>query len=265
MAEMVARPTEYMYQDPPTVLVCLWCSGIFCATVTIAITVYNIRSHYHSAREQGLGHHEMLPSFGARADRIMQLLLVPLVGASTAALQMFLPGGAPILSFLRVYQFTRAMQDLVEFLFLLNGSQQHILDSLPKEKITLFSKFPLCCVFGWSCCAHRPRLGHLRFFVAGIRQFNWLMPLLGVISVYMESQNYPYDDPIETVCRTLTTVSTFFAMWAFKCLLPLMTYSITATTVDPDRIAHMERRGETMRDGNIHRWKWREEVMATSA
>lgn len=105
------------------------------------------------------------------------------------------------------------------------------------------------CVFGWSCCAHRPRLGHLRFFVAGIRhqtavayvtcqkaqrgsighwmdfllrplrcaqhgqrhmqspsfffterrlsrrsvmccvrQFNWLMPLLGVISVYMESQ-----------------------------------------------------------------------------
>lgn len=42
-------------------------------------------------------HHEMLPSFGARADRIMQLLLVPAVGAVTSTAQMFLPGAAPSL------------------------------------------------------------------------------------------------------------------------------------------------------------------------
>lgn len=59
----------------------------------------------------------MLPSLGARADRVMQLLMVPLVGAATAALQMFFPGAEPprgcrqiaiseprILSLLRVWQ-----------------------------------------------------------------------------------------------------------------------------------------------------------------
>lgn len=44
-----------------------------------------------------LRHHEMLPSFGARADRIMQLLLVPAVGAVTSAAQMFMPGATPSL------------------------------------------------------------------------------------------------------------------------------------------------------------------------
>lgn len=39
----------------------------------------------------------MLPSFGARADRIMQLLLVPAVGAVTSAAQMFMPGATPSL------------------------------------------------------------------------------------------------------------------------------------------------------------------------
>ena len=40
----------------------------------------------------------MLPSFGARADRILQLLLVPAVGAVTSAAQMFIPGATPSLS-----------------------------------------------------------------------------------------------------------------------------------------------------------------------
>lgn len=43
------------YNDTPTVLVSLWCSGVFCAALTICITVYNVRRHYESAREQGLG------------------------------------------------------------------------------------------------------------------------------------------------------------------------------------------------------------------
>jgi hypothetical protein len=47
--------------------------------------------------QRQLRHHEMLPSFGARADRIMQLLLVPAVGAVTSAAQMFMPGATPSL------------------------------------------------------------------------------------------------------------------------------------------------------------------------
>eukprot|EP00435_Cladocopium_sp_Y103_P040344 s2477_g11.t1 len=119
------HPTQYMYSDTPTVLISLWCAGLFCAVLTIAVTVYNVRRHYE--------HHEMLPSFGARADRIMQLLLVPAVGAVTSAAQMFLPGATPILSLIRVCQFSVAMRDLIEFLFVLNGSQQHIVDNLPKD------------------------------------------------------------------------------------------------------------------------------------
>eukprot|EP00438_Fugacium_kawagutii_P012140 Skav235290 [mRNA] locus=scaffold4363:9603:32666:- [translate_table: standard] len=98
-----AHPAQYMYKDSPTVLVSLWCSGVFCAALTICITVYNVRRHYESAREQGLGHHEMLPSFGARADRIMQLLLVPVVGAVTAAAQMQFSLLLPLLGAVDVY------------------------------------------------------------------------------------------------------------------------------------------------------------------
>lgn len=64
----------------------------------------------------------MLPSFGARADRIMQLLLVPAVGAVTATAQMFLPGAAPCLSckpknfvstsFVSIYLLCSLSQDL---------------------------------------------------------------------------------------------------------------------------------------------------------
>jgi hypothetical protein len=43
------------YSDTPTVLISLWCGGLFCAVLTIAVTVYNVRRHYESAREQGLG------------------------------------------------------------------------------------------------------------------------------------------------------------------------------------------------------------------
>eukprot|EP00434_Breviolum_minutum_P015696 symbB.v1.2.013828.t1/scaffold990.1/size146246/10 len=232
------HPTRYMYHDTPTVLVCIWCVGLFCATLTVAVTVYNVRRHYESAREQGLGHHEMLPSFGARADRIMQLLLVPAVGAVTSTAQMFLPGAAPILSFLRVCQFSMAMRDLIEFLFLLNGSQQHIVENLPKEKTYLFSKFPLCCI----CIAERPRLGHLRFFVAGIRQFSFLLPLFGVVDVYIDNQeDMPGFATWKKVCEIIISLSTFIGMWSFKCLLPLMTKSIRAEDMDPERLASMER------------------------
>lgn len=236
------HPVQYMYSDTPTVLISLWCGGLFGAVLTIAVTVYNVRRHYESAREQGLGHHEMLPSLGARADRIMQLLLVPAVGAVTSAAQMFMPGATPILSLIRVCQFSVAMRDLIEFLFVLNGSQQHIVDNLPKEKITLFSKFPLCCVFGWSCCAHRPRLGHLRFFVAGVRQFSLLLPLFGAVDVYIDDrEGMPGVAVSQRVCETVMAVSTFLAMWSFKCLLPLMTRSIRAEDIDPERISAMER------------------------
>eukprot|EP00435_Cladocopium_sp_Y103_P037184 s2477_g9.t2 len=111
-----------------------------------------------------------------------------------------------------------------------------------EEKITLFSKFPLCCVFGWSCCAHRPRLGHLRFFVAGVRQFSLLLPLFGAVDVYIDDrEDMPGVAVSQRVCETVMAVSTFFAMWSFKCLLPLMTRSIRAEDVDPERISAMER------------------------
>ena len=46
---------EPRYSDTPSVLISLWCAGLFCAVLTLAVTVYNVRRHYESAREQGLG------------------------------------------------------------------------------------------------------------------------------------------------------------------------------------------------------------------
>ena len=52
---------------------------------------------------------------------------------SNSQVQMFLPGTANVMSLLRTIQLAFAMVRLVELLFILNGSQQHIVSKLPQE------------------------------------------------------------------------------------------------------------------------------------
>ncbi|CAJ1354420.1 unnamed protein product [Effrenium voratum] len=239
--EKLERPTRYMYEDPPTVLAVIWCLGIFCAICTCTISAFHMRSHFKAAREQGLGHHELLMSLGPRADRVIQLLLVPAFFSVTGAAQMLVPGADGILSFLRIAQLSFAMVKIVELLFLLSGSQQHILDNLPKEPVNLFAKFPMCLFCGFRCCAHRVRLGHLRFFVAGLQQFVCIMPMVGAIDVYLQTRGEVEDADTLKVLGTIVALSTFFGLWSFKCLLPLIADTIFVEDLDPGRVAAMER------------------------
>lgn len=87
-----------------------------------------------AAKLQGFGRDELMTSFGVRADRILQLLLVPVVCSFTAAVQMFVPGTGDVMSLLRSIQLAFAMGRLIELLFILNGSQSHIVSKLPTER-----------------------------------------------------------------------------------------------------------------------------------
>ena len=97
------------------------------------------------AKQQGFGREELMSSFGVRADRILQLLLVPVVCSSTAVVQMFLPGTGDVMSLLRSIQLAFAMGKLIELLFILNGSQQQLVSQLPTEPQRIFAKPPFCC------------------------------------------------------------------------------------------------------------------------
>lgn len=76
-----------------------------------------------------------------------------------------------------------------------------------------------------------------------LRQFSLLLPLFGAVDVYIDDrEGMPGVAVSQRVCETVMAVSTFLAMWSFKCLLPLMTRSIRAEDIDPERISAMERR-----------------------
>mmetsp|Transcript_6804 Transcript_6804/g.15784 ORF Transcript_6804/g.15784 Transcript_6804/m.15784 type:complete len:396 (-) Transcript_6804:90-1277(-) len=231
----------YMYEDPPGMLRFFWIAGTVSAIVAGAISVYNIRLHIRAAKAQGFGQDELMKSYGARANRLIALLLMPLTFSLTAAVQMFLPGAAELLSLMRTCQMALSMNLIVELLFLLNGSQKQIVSNLPQEPIAVFGKPPLCCIFGWSCCAQKVKLGHLRFFVFGLQQFMVLLPLVGVIDAF----NQPYVEhgvfaSLDKICGTIAAVSTLVGMWSFKCLLPLMTETISTKSMDKSRLGMME-------------------------
>ena len=169
------------------------------------------------------------------------LLLMPLTFSVTAALQMFLPGAAELLSLLRTCQLALSVNVIIELLFILNGSQKQIVTHLPEEPIPVYGKPPLCCIFGWSCCARKVKLWHLRFFVFGLQQFVVILPVVGLI----DSFNQPYAQSgifakIDKMCGFVATVSTLFGLWCFKCLLPLMTESISSDTLTQANVNAME-------------------------
>lgn len=210
--------TSYIFHDTPPTLLFMWGSGCFCALLTVATTVYNIRQHMTAARAQGFGQDELITSFGVRADRIMQLLLVPAVCSITGVVQMFLPGTANVMSLLRSIQLAFAMVRLIELLFILNGSQQHIVSKLPQEQRPIFASPPCCCLR----CPVLPQLWHLRFFVIGVQQFMFILPLMGVFDVYLGTR-FDEDSAQKKFSGIVVTVSTMLGMWTFKCLLPLIT------------------------------------------
>lgn len=213
--------TSYIFHDSPPTLLFMWGSGCFCAVLTIVTTIYNTRQHMGAATSQGFGQDELITSFGVRADRIMQLLLVPAVCSITAVVQMFLPGAANVMALVRSVQLAFAMVRLIELLFILNGSQQHIVSRLPKEKRPIFAS-PPCCFLR---CPVLPELWHLRFFVVGVQQFMFILPLMGILDIYFEHR-YADDSAAKKFSGIVVTLSTMFGMWSFKSLLPLITDSI---------------------------------------
>jgi len=231
----------YMYDNPPMLLRIFWIVGSICTVLAVGISMYNIKQHAACAHLQGFGQDELISSFGARASRIMKLLLMPLTFAVTAAIQMFLPGAAELLALLRTCQLALSMNVIIELLFILNGSQKHIVAHLPEEPIAVFGKPPLCCIFGWACCAQKVQLWHLRFFVFGLQQFTVILPVVGLIDSfnqsYAESKLFATTDK---ACGIIVTLSTLFGMWSFKCLLPLMTDSIRTSAASQSKLDAME-------------------------
>ena len=171
----------------------------------------------------------------------MKLLLMPLTFAVTAALQMFLPGAAELMALLRTCQLAFSMNVIIELLFILNGSQKQIVKNLPEEPIAVFGKPPLCCIFGWGCCAQKVQLWHLRFFVMGLQQFTVILPIVGVFDAF----NEPFAESgffakIDKAFGIIVTVSTLLGMWSFKCLIPLMTDSVRTRTASKSKLDSME-------------------------
>eukprot|EP00438_Fugacium_kawagutii_P003439 Skav200192 [mRNA] locus=scaffold2383:233406:235692:+ [translate_table: standard] len=70
-----------------------------------------------------------------------------------------------------------------------------------------------------------PRLWHMRFFVVGVQQFMFILPLMGVLDVYL-GHRFDEDSAQKKFSGIVVTLSTMFGMWAFKSLLPLITDSI---------------------------------------
>lgn len=222
-------------------------------------------------------------------------------------------------------RFSMAMRDLIEFLFLLNGSQQHIVENLPKDHNGDLLFFPLdleesidlqensmkvkmlnllqpyqtlqlfkalCILSFWpvvrrkltssqsfhsvafvlpndpvwdtyaslwlasGSCAWKNYFSALQWCAVDpspilvlfsnlfreVRQFSFLLPLFGVVDVYIDNQeDMPGFATWKKVCEIIISLSTFIGMWSFKCLLPLMTKSIRAEDMDPERLASMER------------------------
>ena len=172
---------------------------------------------------------------------MIALLLMPVTFSVTAALQMFLPGAAELMSLLRTCQLAVSMNVIIELLFILNGSQKQIVKSLPEEPIAVFGKPPLCCIFGWGCCAQKVQLWHLRFFVMGLQQFMVILPIVGVFDAF----NQPFADSgvfskLDKVFGIIVAVSTLLGTWSFKCLIPLMTESISSTVVSQASLNAME-------------------------
>ncbi|CAE7577950.1 unnamed protein product [Symbiodinium sp. KB8] len=239
--EKADETAVYIYDNPPMLLRIFWIVGSICAVLAVGVSMYNIKQHAACAHLQGFGQDELISSFGARASRIMKLLLMPLTFAVTAALQMFLPGAAELLALLRTCQLALSMNVIIELLFILNGSQKQIVAHLPEEPIAVFGKPPLCCIFGWGCCAQKVQLWHLRFFVFGLQQFMVILPVVGLIDSF--NQSYAESNLFATTvkaCGIIVTVSTLFGMWSFKCLLPLMTDSIRTSAASQSKLDAME-------------------------
>jgi len=224
---------SYVFQDTPPTLLFMWGAGCFCTLLTLFTSFYNIRQHMEAARTQGFGQDELITSFGIRADRIMQLLLVPVVCSLSGAVQMFLPGTANVMSLLRSIQLAFAMVRLIELLFILNGSQQQIVSKLPREPQRIFATPPFCCL----CCPVLPKLCHLRFFVVGVQQFMLILPVMGVVDVYL-GHRFDDDSKQKKLSGIIVTISTMLGMWAFKSLLPLITQSIDG--LDSKSLSSME-------------------------
>jgi len=226
-------PTSYIFHDTPPTLLFMWGAGSFCAVLTLVASFYNIRLHMAAANAQGFGQEELITSFGVRADRIMQLLLVPAVCSITGVVEMFIPGSSDLMSFIRTIQLAFAMVRLIELLFILNGTQQHIVSKLPQEPRSIFASPPLCCLR----CSVVPQLSHLRLFVAGVQQFMILLPMMGVLDVYL-GHRFADDSLPKKFSSIVVTLSTMLGMWAFKCLLPLLTESVEG--LDQRTVGSME-------------------------
>ena len=92
------------------------------------------------------------------------------------------------------------------------------------------------------CCGVLLILVKFLFFFHSVRQFSFMLPLFGVVDVYIDNQeDMPGFATWKKVCEIIISLSTFVGMWSFKCLLPLMTQSIRAEDMDPERLASMER------------------------
>eukprot|EP00931_Biecheleriopsis_adriatica_P123262 TRINITY_DN98304_c0_g1_i1.p1 TRINITY_DN98304_c0_g1~~TRINITY_DN98304_c0_g1_i1.p1 ORF type:complete len:400 (-),score=44.97 TRINITY_DN98304_c0_g1_i1:117-1253(-) len=240
------RPWDYMFDKPPLLLIIFWVLGPMCALGAAYFTIQNIRGHRAAAEMQGFGKDELIPSMGVRADRVIGLLLAPLLCALVSVVQMFMPGISEIMELLRSCQFAFEMTRFLEFMFLLNGSQQNMITYMPRKPFKIFNSPPLCCFFAWPCCAFQPRAWHLKIFARGLWQFAWVLPLAGAADAYL-GQNEPVEGRrgaaaeggAHKILTVLVTASTLYAMYSLKCVWPFLTSAILEGEPLHDRLVHI--------------------------
>merc|ERR1719424_2707561 len=82
------------------------------------------------------------PSFGPRGDRIIYILLLPIVYSFTAASQIFTPEIERVVVFVRLCMISGACSRAVEVMFLLTRGKDHIRNAMPKEPINIYRAPP---------------------------------------------------------------------------------------------------------------------------
>mmetsp|Transcript_30898 Transcript_30898/g.98561 ORF Transcript_30898/g.98561 Transcript_30898/m.98561 type:complete len:386 (-) Transcript_30898:138-1295(-) len=216
---MAVHPEEYMYDMAPVAFVICWTIALLCVVATIGLMVQPILLHMRAARKAGF----VYSSFGARADRVVSLLILPPAYSLTAACQMMLPGLALTMSFIRTVLFAWSAWRLMQLMFILGGGATWILAALPKEPVRAFAQPPCCCLRcpvtlqKELCCGWKP----IRWMIFGVRQFTVVAPLLGLLDIMNKTRN-PDDDTKKWPLTIAMLIGTIICSWSYKAFTALV-------------------------------------------
>lgn len=223
-----------IYDQPPWYMIVVWITGTILALSTSYLSIRSQMRHHRAAERAGFG---FLQSHGARADRVIACLRLPLIFSILSCLQLFFPWLGGIYSFLRVIFLSQFLSRLVELFFMLAGGRDKINSNLPREPIHLYHAPPCCCCWCYPCCKKVVSKAEIGFMMIGVRMFEIGLPLAGLFDVTVNSFLYgKTGDPTvkSELTRAFKMILIIWGMWSLNCILQLQKYALTQNAPEYD-------------------------------